>query len=110
MKPQLNANAYNHNVSVDPLAPLQDNLLVLNPIDLGPEMKAHPLLSMSLQNQVGQFSTEHVLKRMFFRRNDVNGKPAAFQGGGRLHGDEAAPDDSDTGAADDVGKDASAVL
>ena len=43
LKPRLNANAYNHNVSVDPLAPLQDNLLVLNPIDLRPEMKAHPL-------------------------------------------------------------------
>jgi hypothetical protein len=39
-----------------------------------------------------------------------NGKPAAGQRGCRLHGDEAAPDDSDTGAADHVGEDASAVL
>jgi hypothetical protein len=47
---------------------------------------------------------------MLFRRNDVNGKPSTGQRGCGLHSDEAASDDSDTGAADHIGEDASAVV
>jgi hypothetical protein len=74
VKPRLNADANDHNLRVNPLASLQDNLLVLDPDDLRPEMKAHPLLGMSLQNQIGQFSSKHFLERMLFRRNDVQRK------------------------------------
>ena len=52
LQPRLNADANDHNLHLNPLAPLQNNLLVLDPGDLRPKVKTHPLLGMSLQNQV----------------------------------------------------------
>lgn len=34
---------------------------------------------MSLQNQIGKFSTKHLLERMLTWCDDVDGKPAAEQ-------------------------------
>jgi hypothetical protein len=52
LKARVNADANDHNVRVDPLAPLQQNLLVFNPSNPRAEVKAHPLSGVSLQNQI----------------------------------------------------------
>ena len=52
LKPRLDADAKDHNLGLNPLAALQNNLLAFDPGDLRPEMKTHPLLGMSIQNQV----------------------------------------------------------
>jgi hypothetical protein len=52
-KARFDANAHDHNVRVDPLAALQDDLFVFNPSDLSAEVKAHPLSGMNSQDQIG---------------------------------------------------------
>ena len=52
LKARLDADAHNHNVRVDPLSPLQDDLLVFNPSDPRTEVKAHPLSGVTLWSRL----------------------------------------------------------
>ena len=54
LKARLDADAHDHKVRVDALAPLQDDLFVFNPSDLRAEVKAHPLSGVSFQDQIGE--------------------------------------------------------
>ena len=76
LDPWLDPDADDHDVGVDPLAPLQQDLLVFNPSDPGAEVKTHPLLDVSLQNQIGELSPKHLFKRMVVRCDDIDGKAA----------------------------------
>ena len=77
LKARLDADAHDHNVRVDPLAALQDDLFVFNPSDLSAEVKAHPLSGVSFQDQIGEFSPKHFFERMFLRRDNVDRKAPA---------------------------------
>jgi hypothetical protein len=110
LKARLDADAHDHNVRVDLLAPLQEDLLVFNPSDPGAEVKAHALSGVSLQNQIGQFSPKHLLERMLLRCDDVDGKPAAGQGRRRLHRYETSAHYSNASAGSHLGEKALAVL
>ena len=88
---------------------MQEDLLVFNPSDLRAEVKAHPLLGVSPQNQIGEFSPKYLFERMLLRRDDVDGKSAAEQGRRRLHRDETSAHDSNASAGDRLGENASAV-
>ena len=110
LKARLDADAHDHKVYVDALAALQEDPFAFNPSDLRAEVKAHPLLDMSFQDQIGQLSSKQLLERMLFWCDDVDREPTAHQGRGRLHRDEASAHDSNAAARDRLGENASTVL
>src|SRR3984885_2377647 len=110
LKARLDADAHDHKVRVDALAPLQGDLFVFNPSDLRADVKAHPLSGVSFQDQIGKLSPKHFFEWMLLRCDDVDGKHTAHQGRGRLHRDETSAHDSNAGAGDRLGENASTVL
>ena len=65
---------------------------------------------MSFQDQIGELSPKHFFEWMLLRCDDVDGKHTADQGRGRLHRDETSAHDSNAGAGDRLGENASTVL
>ena len=110
LKARLDADAHDHKVRVDALAPLQGDLFVFNPSDLRAEVKAHLLSGVSFQDQIGELSPKHFFEWMLLGCDDVDGKHTADQGRGRLHRDETSAHDSNAGVGDRLGENASTVL
>src|ERR1700729_3508600 len=72
--------------------------------------EAHPLSGVSFPDQIGELSPKHFFEWMLLRCDDVDGKHTADQGRRRLHRHETSAHDSNAGAGDRLGENASTVL